>query len=229
MMTDIFPTAFSIGDGMPVRRGKPNRVIALPAHFQPQHLPILTRSTNQSMRHIFTPTRRHWNNWGTRACYWMDLDGILPNRENPVNLESPRHPTTIVMDGPEEKERLSDLIKSWQLTRHMRSMYPTQTTLGMELCLWGYTLAQLQRQDILHTFSQKNIVIYEHCMNRKKFTKTASSRSQCKDLMGWVSTRVTKFCAKSHTKKSENFSQFFFENYPPGILEILPKYSCFDS
>lgn len=125
MMTDIFPTAFSIGDGMPVRRGKPNRVIALPAHFQPQHLPILTRSTNQSMRHIFTPTRRHWNNWGTRACYWMDLDGILPNRENPVNLESPRHPTTIVMDGPEEKERLSDLIKSWQLTRHMRSMYPT--------------------------------------------------------------------------------------------------------
>ena len=51
-MTDIFPTAFSIGDGMPVRRGKPNRVIALPAHFQPQHLPILTRSTNQSMRHI---------------------------------------------------------------------------------------------------------------------------------------------------------------------------------
>lgn len=155
MITDIFPTAFSIGDGMPVRRGKPNRVIALPAHFQSQHLPILTRSTNQSMRHIFTPTRRHWNNWGTRACYWMDLDGVLPNRENPVNLESPRHPTTIVMDGPEEKERLSDLIKSWQLTRHMRSMYPTQTTLGMELCLWGYTLAQLQRQDILHTFSQK--------------------------------------------------------------------------
>ena len=62
MMTDIFPTAFSIGDGMPVRHGKPNRVIAVPAHFQPQHLPILTRSTNQSMRHIFTPTRRDWNN-----------------------------------------------------------------------------------------------------------------------------------------------------------------------
>jgi hypothetical protein len=60
-----------------------------------------------------------------------------------------------------------------------------------------------------YIFPKKNIVIYEHCMNRKKFTKTASSRSQCKDLMGWVSTRVTKTGAKSHTKKSENFSQFF--------------------
>lgn len=160
----------------------------------------------------------------------MDLDGVLPNRENPVNLEAPRHPTTIVMDGPEEKERLSNLIKSWQLTRHMRSMYPTQTTFRMELCLWGYTLAQLQRQDILHTFSQKNIVIYEHCMNRKKNYQNSIIKISMQGPHGMGFNEGYKNLRQITPKKIRELQPFFFSRkLPTRNFAVLPKYSCFDS
>lgn len=76
--------------------------------FQLQHLLILTRSTNRSMRAYFCANEKTLEQLRNKG---MLLDGSgwrTSNRGNPINVEAPRHPTTIVMDGPEEKERLSD-------------------------------------------------------------------------------------------------------------------------